>query len=60
MKLALYLLAALLAISWVVGFFILKAGMFIHVLMITAALFLMQAIIINPKPNRITDAEKVC
>ena len=60
MKLALYILAALLAASWVVGFFILKTGMFIHVLMITAALFLMQAIIINPKPSRITDAEKAC
>ena len=60
MKLAFYILAALLAASWVIGFFIFKTGMFIHVLMITAVLFLMQAIIINPKPNRITDAEEVC
>jgi len=60
MRLALYILAALLAVSWIVGFFIFKTGMFIHVLMITSALLLMQAIIINPKPSRIMDAEKVC
>jgi hypothetical protein len=55
MKLVLYILAALLAASWVIGFFIFKTGMFIHILMIMAALLLMQAIIINPKPNRIAD-----
>jgi hypothetical protein len=60
MKLALYILAALLAASWIIGFFIFKTGMFIHVLMIIAILFLMQAIIINPKPSRIADAEEVC
>jgi hypothetical protein len=57
MKLTLYILAALLATSWVIGFFIFKTGMFIHVLMIIAVLFLMQAIIINPKPNRPVDAK---
>jgi cytochrome c oxidase subunit IV len=57
MKLVLCILAVLLAASWVVGFFIFKTGMFIHVLMIMAALLLIQAIIISPKPNRIADAE---
>jgi hypothetical protein len=51
MRLALYILAALLGASWVIGFFIFNAGMFIHILVITAALFLMQAIIISPKPQ---------
>lgn len=60
MKRALYIVAALLAASWVVGFFILKTGMFIHVLMISSALFLMQAVIINPRRGRVTDPENVC
>ena len=51
MKLALYILAALLAASWIVGFFIFNAGMFIHILIIIAALFWMRAIIINPGPQ---------
>jgi 4-hydroxybenzoate polyprenyltransferase len=51
MKLALFILAALLAMAWIVGFFVLNAGLFVHILIITAALFLMQAIIINPKPQ---------
>lgn len=60
MKRALYIVAALLAASWVVGFFILKTGMFIHVLMISSALLLMQAVIINPRRGRVTDPENVC
>lgn len=51
MKLALYILAALSAASWGIGFFVYNGGMFIHILIITAALFWMQAIIINPKPQ---------
>lgn len=57
MKLAFYILAVLLAAAWVIGFFVFKTGSMIHVLMITAVLFLMQAIIISPKRNRIVDAE---
>jgi len=57
MKRALYILAALLAAAWVIGFFIFKTGTMIHVLMITAILFLMQAIIISPKRSRIVDTE---
>ena len=51
MKLALFIIAALLATVWLVGFFIFNAGIFIHILMITAALFWMQGIIVSPKPQ---------
>ncbi|HKO81105.1 MAG TPA: DUF5670 family protein [Chitinophagaceae bacterium] len=60
MKLVLYIVAALLAAAWVIGFFIFKTGTMIHVLMISAILFLMQAIIISPKRNRIVDTESAC
>lgn len=53
MKLIFFIIAVLLAATWVVGFFIFTAGMVIHVLLISAALFLMQAIIINPKPHAV-------
>jgi hypothetical protein len=52
MKLALFILAALFAASWGIGFFIFKTGMFTHVLMITSVPFLMQAVIISPKPQQ--------
>ena len=52
MKLALYIMAVLLTAVWIIGFFIFSAGMIIHIFMIAAALFLMQAIIINPKPQQ--------
>jgi len=51
MRVALYIMAVVLTAAWIIGFFIFSAGMFIHIFMITAALFLMQAIIINPKPQ---------
>jgi hypothetical protein len=57
MKRAFYILAFLLAAAWVVGFFLFKTGTMIHVLMITALLFFMQAIIISPKRNRVIDTE---
>jgi hypothetical protein len=57
MKLAFFILAALLAAAWIIGVFVFKTGSLIHVLMITSLLFLMQAIIISPKRNRIADAE---
>lgn len=52
MKRALFVVAALLTASWIIGFFILKTGLLIHVLMIMAALLFMQAIIISPKPQQ--------
>lgn len=57
MKLALYILAFLLAAAWVIGFFLFKTGAMTHVLMITALLFFMQAIIISPKRSRVIDTE---
>ncbi len=57
MKLALFILAALLAAAWIIGFFIFKTGTMIHVLMIAAVLFFMQAIIVSPKRNRVIDTE---
>ncbi len=57
MKLAFFILAALLAAAWIISFFVFKTGVLTHVLMITSLLFLMQAIIISPKRNRVVDAE---
>lgn len=51
MKLALYILSGLLALSWIVGFFVLKAGIFVHIFLIVATLFLIQAIIVTPRPQ---------
>ena len=58
MRLALFISAAVFAVAWAVGFFVFSAGMLIHVCMITAALLLMQAIIINPAPKIVTDPNK--
>ena len=51
MKLALFILAFVLATAWAIGLFVFSAGVLIHVLLISAALFLMPAIIINPRPK---------
>ena len=51
MKLALFIIAGLLAVGWILGFFIFSAGTFIHILVICAALAFMQAIILTPKPQ---------
>jgi Family of unknown function (DUF5670) len=55
MKLAFFIIAGLLAIAWIVGYFIFNAGAFIHILVISAALSFMQAIILTPKPQPISD-----
>jgi 4-hydroxybenzoate polyprenyltransferase len=55
MKLALFITAGLLAIAWILGYFIVGAGAFIHILVISAALSFMQAIIVTPKPQPISD-----
>ncbi|MCG2616104.1 DUF5670 family protein [Terrimonas sp. NA20] len=49
MKRALFIIAALLILSWVLGFFVWNAGTFIHICLIIAAIFCMQAIILTPK-----------
>jgi len=51
MKLALYIIAGLLATAWILGFFIFSAGVVIHILVISAALSFMQAIIFTPRPQ---------
>lgn len=51
MKLALFIIAALLALAWIISCFILKAGIFVHIFIITATLFFLQAIIISPRPQ---------
>lgn len=52
MKLVLFIMAILLTAVWIIGFFIFSAGTIIHIFMIIAALFLMQAIIIKPKTQQ--------
>jgi hypothetical protein len=52
MKRILYTLAIILIITWVLGVFIFTAGMFIHILLIVAAILCMQAIINRPKPQQ--------
>jgi|GEM_PF-2682652 hypothetical protein len=51
MKRALYILAILLALTWVIGFFIMKAGIFVHIFIIVSTLLLLQAIIVTPRPQ---------
>jgi hypothetical protein len=51
MKRLLYLLAVLTLAGWILGFFMLNAGTFIHLLVILAILLWLQAVIINPKPQ---------
>ncbi len=58
MKWALYTLAILLTIGWVLGFFIYNAGTFIHVLMMLAVILCIQAVISNPKSTSTGYAEK--
>jgi hypothetical protein len=55
MKLTFFIIAGLLAIVWILGFFVFSAGAFIHILVISAALSFMQAVIVTPKPQPIGD-----
>jgi hypothetical protein len=50
-KSLLYVAAVVLAITWVVGFFLMGAGALIHTLPVFALLSSLQAIIIIPKPK---------
>jgi hypothetical protein len=55
MKGALYILAIALLIFWILGAFIFVVGAFIHILLIVAAIFWMQAVIITrPKSQQNT------
>jgi hypothetical protein len=49
MKTTLYIIAGLLLIAWVFGFFMFKAGALIHVFIILSCLSLMQGIILTPR-----------
>jgi hypothetical protein len=49
MKRALFVIAALLLAGWVLGFFILNAGVFIHIFIIVSAIACMQAVILTPR-----------
>jgi len=51
MRIVLFIIAGLLAISWILGFFIFSAGTIIHILVISAALAFLHAIIHTPKPQ---------
>lgn len=55
MKLAFFIIAGLLAMAWIVGYFIFNAGAFIHFLIMSAALSFMQGIIVTPKPQPFGD-----
>ena len=44
-----YLLALVLWVTWVLGFFIFSAGMFIHGLLLVAILLYLQGIICAPQ-----------
>ena len=49
MRLTLFIVAALLTVSWILGAFVFKAGTLIHIFVISAALSFMQGIIHTPK-----------
>ncbi|MEP7376284.1 MAG: DUF5670 family protein [Chitinophagaceae bacterium] len=55
MKLAFFIIAGLLAIAWILGYFIFNAGTFIHFLFISSALSFMQGLIVTPRPQPIGD-----
>lgn len=55
MKLAFFIIAGLLAIAWILGYFIFNAGTFIHFLVISAVLSFIQGVIVTPKPQPIGD-----
>jgi tryptophan-rich sensory protein len=52
MKRIFYIIAVLLALTWMFTFFILKSGGGVHVLMLMALICWVHAIIICPAPNR--------
>jgi hypothetical protein len=57
MKRALFIIAALLMVSWFLGFFLWNAGISIHILIIVSAIFCMQAVILTPRPAVVQKAK---
>jgi hypothetical protein len=51
MKKALYILAFLSLVTWILGTFVFKAGTVIHTFLIIAAITCIQGVIICPKPQ---------
>ncbi len=51
MKRILYIISILFVAGWLVGVMFFTVGMFIHLFLIVALLFTLQAIIITPKPR---------
>lgn len=51
-KTILYILAAMMVTGWIVSMLFFVTGMLVHILLIAAVLFVMQATIICPKPQR--------
>jgi hypothetical protein len=52
MRLTLFIVAALLTVTWILGAFVFKAGTLIHIFVISAALSFMQGIIFTPNKRR--------
>ncbi len=53
MKLIFFIVAAILALTWLIGFFVFKAGMFIHVSMMSSVIACIHAVLINPKQQQL-------
>lgn len=53
MKRVLFIIAAILMLSWILGVFVWNAGVFIHALFITSVIFCMQAIIVTPRSSSV-------
>ncbi|WP_276504002.1 hypothetical protein [Terrimonas pollutisoli] len=49
MKLIFFIVAGALAMTWLIGFFVFKAGMFIHISMMSSVICCIHAVMINPK-----------
>jgi hypothetical protein len=49
MKRVLYILAVLLSVAWIIGFFIFSAGMFIHCVLVVAILLYLQGVMKTPR-----------
>lgn len=49
MKLALFILAAILGMTWILGCFVFSAGAIIHICFISGGLALIQGIILTPR-----------
>lgn len=54
MKKRFYSIAAIFLAGWMVGFFLLHAGIMIHSLIMVSVIFLLEAVIITPKLNQKT------